>query len=88
MIQGDPVPNVHEVFAGASSKSLAVVVLEILASESDGGRTLVAYSTSTGVASFKFTEHVLFLLTKRNFSVDTPRLEALSTGKCSSDPSS
>ena len=42
---GDPVPNFHEEFAGASSKSLAIVVLEIFASESDGGRTLVAYST-------------------------------------------
>ena len=45
LFQGDPVPNFHEEFAGASSKSLAIVVLEIFASESDGGRTLVAYSS-------------------------------------------
>ena len=44
---GDPVLIFHEEFAGASSKSLAIVVLEIFVSESDGGRTLVAYS-STG----------------------------------------
>ena len=42
---GDPVLIFHEEFAGASSKSLAIVVLEIFVSESDGGRTLVAYST-------------------------------------------
>ena len=42
---GDPVPNFHKEFAGASSKSQAIVVLEIFASESDGGRTLVAYSS-------------------------------------------
>ena len=42
---GDPVPIFHEEFAGASSKSLAIVVLEIFASETDGGRTLVAYSS-------------------------------------------
>ena len=41
---GDPVPNFNEEFAGASSKSLAIVVLEIFVSESDGGRTLMAYS--------------------------------------------
>ena len=41
---GDPVPSFHEEFAGASSKSLAIVVLEIFASESDGEQTLVAYS--------------------------------------------
>ena len=40
----DPVPNFHEEFVGASSKFLAFLVLEIFASESDGGRTLVAYS--------------------------------------------
>ena len=43
---GDPVLIFHEEFAGASSKSLAIVVLEIFVSESDGGRTLVAYSTA------------------------------------------
>ena len=44
----DPVPNFHEEFTGASTKSLAIVVLEIFMSESDGGRTLVAYSTNIG----------------------------------------
>ena len=48
---GDPVPIFHEEFAGASSKSLAIVVLEIFASESDGGRTLVAYSSLAWRAS-------------------------------------
>ena len=43
----DPVPNFQEEFVGASSKFLAFLVLEIFASESDGGRTLVAYSTVT-----------------------------------------
>ena len=42
---GDPVPIFHEEFAGASSKSLAIVVLEIFVSESDSGGTLVVYST-------------------------------------------
>ena len=43
---GDPVLIFHQEFAGASSKSLAIVVLEIFVSESDGGRTLMAYSTA------------------------------------------
>ena len=38
---GDPVPTFHEKFAGAGSNSLAIVVLEIFTSESDGGQTLV-----------------------------------------------
>ena len=42
---GDLVPIFHEEVAGASSKSRAIVVLEIFVSESDGGRTLVAYSS-------------------------------------------
>ena len=57
LIQDDPVPNFHEEFAGASSKSLAIVVLEIFASESDGGRTLVAYSISVMIMKINISSH-------------------------------
>ena len=58
---GDPVLIFHEEFAGASSKSLAIVVLEIFVSESDGGRTLVAYSSTKLNKIVICKENVLYI---------------------------
>ena len=40
-----PEPTFHVESAGATLKCLPRLILEIIASEIDGGRTLVAYST-------------------------------------------
>ena len=43
---GHPEPTFHVEFVGATLKSISRLILEIFASEIDGGRTLVAYSTN------------------------------------------
>ena len=49
---GHPEPTFHVESAGATRNFLPLLLFEIFASEIDGGRTLVAYSTASCSCTF------------------------------------